>query len=412
MEEAQLVAIGLADVTQVLCIYTLTLIFLQHLQDFIGTLHDALRHTRQLRHMDTKGMFASSTFQLSHENHLAVNLLDRHVVVLDAFMGLLHLVQFVVMGGKERSGMGFRMIMDILHDGPGDADAIIGGSASSQLIKQHQAARRQVVHDICSLRHLHHEGRFTHRDIVAGTNTGENLIHQTNVGTFRRHETTYLRHQRDESRLAEQGRFTRHIRTCDDDDLLTVAIQLHIVWHILFTDRQLAFDDRMASLADIQYIIVADHRTDILVGSCNLGKRQQAVQLRQLVGIHLNGRDELTQSLHQAVVELLFQHQDLIFCSQNLLLILFQFLGDVSFGIHQCLFANPCRWHFILVRVPHLYIIAKHIVIAHLQRWYASQFAFSLLNLQEIILSRVGYLTQFIELRVESCLYHASLVHL
>ena len=65
-------------------------------------------------------MLAASTLQFTHKNHLTIQLLDRYVVILDALEVLLHLVQLVVVGGKEGTCTGFGVFVDILHNGPSD----------------------------------------------------------------------------------------------------------------------------------------------------------------------------------------------------------------------------------------------------------------------------------------------------
>ena len=80
--------------------------------------------------MNTEGVLRAAPLQLAHKNHLAVNLLHRHVVVLDALEVLLHLVQLVVVGGKERTGLRLGVLVQILHDGPCNRDAVVGAGAA------------------------------------------------------------------------------------------------------------------------------------------------------------------------------------------------------------------------------------------------------------------------------------------
>ena len=50
---------------------------------------------------------------------------------------LLHFVQFVVVSGEERAGLSARMLMQILHYCPRNGDAVVRGSASSELVEEH-----------------------------------------------------------------------------------------------------------------------------------------------------------------------------------------------------------------------------------------------------------------------------------
>ena len=56
--------------------------------------------------MDTEGVLRAALLQLSEEDDLALHLLHADVVVFYAREVLLHLVQLVVVGGKERAGNG------------------------------------------------------------------------------------------------------------------------------------------------------------------------------------------------------------------------------------------------------------------------------------------------------------------
>ena len=55
----------------------------------------------------------------------------------------------------------------------------------------------------------------------------------------------------------------------------------------------------MTSLTDIQYIIVLNNRTDIIILTCHISERQQTVQTGNLIRINLYLRNKLRQCLHQ-----------------------------------------------------------------------------------------------------------------
>ena len=90
-------------------------------------------------------MLAATRLQLAQEDNLAIHLLHTHVEVLDAREILLHLVQLVIMSGKEGASLRLLVLMKIFHDSPGDADAIVGRSSTTQLIEEHQGAWRHII---------------------------------------------------------------------------------------------------------------------------------------------------------------------------------------------------------------------------------------------------------------------------
>ena len=135
----------------------LSVVRLQLLQDRRSPADDGVRHTCYLGHMDTKGVLAASTLQFAEEDHLAIHLLDTHIVVFDAVEAFLHLVELMVVGGKERASLGTLVLVEIFHDGPGYGDTVVGGRAAPQFVEEHERAWRDVVENIGSLGHLHHK---------------------------------------------------------------------------------------------------------------------------------------------------------------------------------------------------------------------------------------------------------------
>ena len=227
--------------------------------------------------MDTETMFASAGDKFAKEYDFITYLLDRYIVILDALESLLHLVQLMVMGCKQGFRMSIRMFMDIFHDSPSDGNAIISTRPASQFIKENQTSRSHVVQDIRRFIHLNHKGRFTYRDIIRSTHTGKYLIHNPDTRTFRRHKATYLCHKRNQSRLTEQSRFTSHVRSGYNDNLLLFFIQIDIVGYIRFARLHLFLDNRMPAGFDINDFGLIYDRTDIPIILCRLSKGQQTI---------------------------------------------------------------------------------------------------------------------------------------
>ena len=88
--------------------------------------------------MDTERVLRTTGDELTQEDHLTVNFLDRDVVVLDSWEVLLHLVELMIVRGEERTGVGMLVFVKIFHDGPGDRDAVVGGRAASKLVEEYE----------------------------------------------------------------------------------------------------------------------------------------------------------------------------------------------------------------------------------------------------------------------------------
>ena len=106
-----------------------------------------------------------------------------------------------------------------------------------------------------------------------------------------------------------------------------------------------------------------------------------------------------------------FQCQYLVLRTENLLLVLLQFLGNVAFGIGKGLLAYPLCRHFVLMRVAHFDVITEDIVVAYLQAGNLRQLTLALLYLQQIILTGVGYLAQLVQLGTNTGLDDTALIN-
>ena len=111
---------------------------LQLVQHLVGAFHDARRHSRQPCHVDAEAVGTASRLQAAQEDDLAIHLPHAYVEVLDACELGFHLVQFVVVCGEERAGVPHAVLMDILHNGPRDAYAVVGAGAAPQFVEEHK----------------------------------------------------------------------------------------------------------------------------------------------------------------------------------------------------------------------------------------------------------------------------------
>ena len=138
LEEVQLNA----TVCILACLYLPSQVFVvyrtfQFLENNICSCHNSPRHTSQLGNMDTETMFRTASFQFTQEDDLTIDLLDADVEILDAREGPFHLVQLVIVCGKERAGMSAIVLMDVFDNGPRDGNAVVGTCAATQFIEEH-----------------------------------------------------------------------------------------------------------------------------------------------------------------------------------------------------------------------------------------------------------------------------------
>ena len=61
--------------------------------------------------------------------------------------------------------------------------------------------------------------------------------------------------------------------------------------------------------------------------------------------------------------------------------------------------------------VAPLYVVAEHVVVAYLQARNARALALALLQAQQVVLARVRNLAQFVQLLIDTAVYHVAAVH-
>ena len=162
---------------------------------------------------------------------------------------------------------------------------------------------------------------------------------------------------------------------------------MNAVAHIPLPQWQLPFNHGVTTLHDVDVERIVEHRAVIVVLDCHARECAEAVEAGNQVGIELNGRDILAHGVHKLIKQLLLEHLNAIFCTDNLLLIVLQLLSHIALGAHKRLLANPLLRHLCLVGVSHLDVVAKHIVKTDFQARNARDFALALLHLHEIVLA-------------------------
>ena len=183
---------------------------------------------------------------------------------------------------------------------------------------------------------------------------------------------------------------------------MTVVIEQHVVGDILFSRWQLLFDDRVTTLTDVDDKAVVHIRTYIAVLCSDHGKGEQAIELRQYASIELQLRHPFAEGEHQFLINAVLNDLDAFFRGLYLLFVLLELVGDVTFGIDECLLADPLRRYLFLVGVTHLEVIAEDVVITDLQARDARRFYLALLNVQKVVLAIRLDSAQFVQFGVHA----------
>ena len=181
-----------------------------------------------------------------------------------------------------------------------------------------------------------------------------------------------------------------------------MRIQFYIVCHILLAKRHIALYYRVASLANLNLQALVYYWSGIIILHCKLGKGAQKVYLRHNGAALLYCPYLLLNLCHYGGIDALLYCKYLLLCSQNLLLVLFEFLGYIALRIYKGLLAYPLRRHFIFMGIAHLQVVAKDVVVANLKGCYAGALALLLLQIQQILLTVARNASEVVQLRIHT----------
>ena len=119
-------------------------------------------------------------------------------------------------------------------------------------------------------------------------------------------------------------------------------------------------------------------------GAC---EGQQTVYLCHQMGVALQRFGKLLQVCNKLREQPVLQGEDFLLGTHYLLLILLQFLSDISLSLCQCLFSYPLRRHLVLICVAYLKVVAEDVVEAYLQRTDTRAAYLTLLYLKQVVLA-------------------------
>ena len=123
----------------------------------------------------------------------------------------------------------------------------------------------------------------------------------------------------------------------------------------------------MAALHDGQLVALIHSGAAVVVFCCHLSQSGQHVQLCHGVGCTLDAVELGTNAFQQLIEQPVFQSDQPLVGTQDLIFQFLELLCDVAFAGGQGLLADVALRHLCLIRVADLDEIAKHVVIADLQ---------------------------------------------
>ena len=133
--------------------------------------------------------------------------------------------------------------------------------------------------------------------------------------------------------MAQECTLTRHVRTGDDDDLLTLGVEQNVIGDVFFPHGHQGFDHGVTAGFDVEGGGVVHHGTYIFLRPSQMGERVVAVEVGEGLSIVLECHDALRCSSHQLTIKAGFENENLVFRTEDFLLIFFELLRDVAFRV-------------------------------------------------------------------------------
>ena len=237
------------------------------------------------------------------------------------------------------------------------------------------------------------------REVIAGPHTGKNPINFADVRRRSRDITANARHDDRQRHLPHIGGFACHIGAGDQRKAVFLALDVSIVGDVIFAaDSQLHHG--VARRLQNQAIAVIHLRLNI---SIFLGQRRQTGQTIQpghTLGSFLDARRLLDDIIPQLRQNLLFQGRQTLIRRLQLIFQLLQFRGDKTLRTNQRLLADIFRRHQIQIGFGNVNIIAKNLIIADTQGFYARALALFGLHSQQNVAALITDITKLINLGI------------
>ena len=367
-------------------------------QEFLGPRHHLGRQPCQLGHVHAVALVGAACFQAMEEDHLPPRLAHRDVVIPRVLQGLGELHQLVIVGGEHR--LAPHPVVQVLAHRPGDRHPVVGRGATADLVQQHQALGGGVVKDGAGLAHLHHEGRLSAGQIVAGAHPGEEPVHHADLGRRAGDVAAELRHQHRDPDLPEDGALAGHVRSGHEQHPGR-ELELHVVRDEGLS-RHPPLQHRVTAPGEHQVIPAGHLRAHIPVPLRHIRERGPDVEPSKGAGGPLQSSGGAPGRVTQHPEERRLPLADLLLGPEDLLLVALELGRDVALGAGQGLSPLIVGGDLVGVGAGDLEEIAEDLVIPDLERRDPGALPLPLLDAREGGLAAVAQVAQLVELGIVS----------
>ena len=192
--------------------------------------------------------------------------------------------------------------------------------------------------------HFHHERALSSCQVVRCSNSGENLIHNRNFRIICRNKRANLCHQRNQCHLSHIGRFSCHIRACNQQHPIGFVVQIGIIRHKNVIAEH-PFHNGMSAATNLNHAIHGNFRLCVLVFNRNICECCQYIHLCNRRGGFLYLLQLCSKAIPNFYIQRFFQPQGFFLGTENIVFCLFQVWCNESLAVGECLFPDVIIRH-------------------------------------------------------------------
>ncbi|KAH8718128.1 hypothetical protein HC256_002784 [Beauveria bassiana] len=282
----------------------------------LGHAHHLVWEAHQLGDVNAKALVADAWLDLVQQRHLALVRLGavaasaanvrRDVQVGDVWVLVGERRELVKVRGKHGKAADF--FDDVLGNGPGKAEAVVGGRAAAELVNDDEGLGRGRLENVGRLEHLGHERRHALELRVAGADAREDGVEDGELGLGAGHEAADLRYEGNGADLADVRRLAAHVGPGDDEKRRSVACEGDVVCDELHVILQLEARVARAEQPRLALPTRVDGRTHVRLGGVDraVRERDNDIEVRQDAGEALEHgavrRSDLDDLVHEATL--------------------------------------------------------------------------------------------------------------
>ena len=313
-------------------------------------------------------------------------------------------VELVIVGRKH--GAGPQIARQVFTDGPGNREAIEGGSTAADFIQQHQGTFRGVVKDVGGFGHLHHEGGLAGGQVVDSADAGEDPIGDADASPRGWHPAADLGQQLDQADLAQITALATGVGAGEHHQISAIT-EPHVVGGELGVHQQLLYH-RVAGCFKAELTALHQFRGAVAAGGGGIGQAGEGIQAGNgpggLPDWGGHGSHLFPQPAEQFVLALIGPGPQL----EDRALPLLEIGGDEAFFIGQGLAADPVVRHGAGLGFAHRQEVTEGAVVLQPQVAVAAQPALLLLLLAQPGVLIIQLIAQAIEQGVDAVLDQAA----